>query len=129
EDVEDVAPRASPAARLTTPGPRLADDRTRLEPLAQRHVPGLPAAVEGDAEIVRYARVPAGADRAFVSSWIRRYEERWQDGSGAGFAITDHDGDVLGFAAIVPLDLPGREAELGYLVARSARRQDGAYNG
>ncbi len=111
----------SAASRLSTPDPELADDLIRLEPLEQRHVPGLTAAVEGDEEIVRYTRVPTGADRAFVSGWIRRYEERWQDGSGAGFAIVDHDGDVLGFAAIVQLDLPGREAELGYLVGRDAR--------
>jgi RimJ/RimL family protein N-acetyltransferase len=35
--------------------------------------------------------------------------------------VTDRDGAVLGFAAIVQIDLEAREGEIGYLVAPAAR--------
>jgi RimJ/RimL family protein N-acetyltransferase len=111
----------SAAPRLLKPAPPLADDLIRLEPLEQRHALPLLAAVEGDADIVRYTRVPPDPDEAFVRSWIRRYENGWDDGTSAGFAAVDEAGGLLGFASLVHLDLSAREAELGYLVSRQAR--------
>jgi RimJ/RimL family protein N-acetyltransferase len=74
-----------------------------------------------DPEVVRFTRVPAGADETFVRGWIGRYERGRQDGSRAGFAVRDHDGTFLGFAAIVELELDHREGEIGYMVAPVAR--------
>jgi RimJ/RimL family protein N-acetyltransferase len=65
--------------------------------------------------------VPSNPDETFVRGWIKRYEDGWRDASRAGFAATDHAGAVLGFAAIVQLDLEAREGEIGYLVAPAAR--------
>jgi RimJ/RimL family protein N-acetyltransferase len=88
--------------------------------LTQAHVPQL-LGLTGDPDVVRFTRVPAGADETFVRGWITRYEGGWDDGSRAGFAIRDGDGDFLGFAAMVELDLEHREAEIGYMVVPAAR--------
>ena len=111
----------SAGPQLAKPDPPLADEEIRLEPLEQRHAPELLAAIENDDDVARFTRVPANPDEAFVRSWIRRYENGWDDGSSAGFAIVGHEGAVLGFAAAVHLDLPAAEAELGYVLGRQAR--------
>ncbi|NUR75399.1 MAG: GNAT family N-acetyltransferase [Thermoleophilia bacterium] len=101
--------------------PSLADDQIRLEPLAQRDVEELLGVVD-DAEIVRFTRLPtSGVDSAWVSGWIGRYEAGWEDGSRAGFSIRDHDRRLLGFGALVDLDLDRGEGEIGYLVGPAAR--------
>jgi RimJ/RimL family protein N-acetyltransferase len=100
----------------------LADDRIRLEPLSQDDVPAL-GALTGDPEIERFTRVPTGADDAWLSGWIRRYEDGWEDGSRAGFSIRSQDDALLGFCALVELDLDHREGEIGYMVAPAARGQ------
>jgi RimJ/RimL family protein N-acetyltransferase len=105
---------------LTPPDPHLADDALFLEPLTLAHVPELLAMTE-DPDVVRFTRVPAGADETFVRGWIKRYEGGWDDGSRAGFAIRGRDNGWLGFAAIVDLDLEHREGEIGYMVAPAAR--------
>jgi len=106
--------------RLARPAPELADDEIRLEPLTQAHVLPMLAMAE-DPDVVRFTRVPAGADEAFVRGWIKRYEGGWDDGGRAGFAIRGRDGGFLGFAAVVDLDLEHREGEIGYMVAPAAR--------
>jgi RimJ/RimL family protein N-acetyltransferase len=89
-------------------------------PLTQAHVPAF-LTVAGDPDVVRFTRLPAGADETFVRGWLERYETAWADGSRAGFAIFGHDETFLGFAAIVELDLEHQEGEIGYLVAPAAR--------
>jgi RimJ/RimL family protein N-acetyltransferase len=105
---------------LQAPEPELADDAIRLEPLDQTHVPEMTGLVD-DPEIVRFTRVPSGADEAFVRGWIGRYERGWHDGSRAGFAVRGLDGAFLGFAAIIELDVEHHEGEIGYMVAPVAR--------
>jgi ribosomal-protein-alanine N-acetyltransferase len=106
--------------RLSAPDPPLADDLITLEPLTQAHVPAMLALVQ-DEQITRYTRVPDGADEAFVSSWIGRYERGWADSSRAGFAVVDRAGALLAFAAFVQLDRDAREGEIGYAVGAYAR--------
>jgi RimJ/RimL family protein N-acetyltransferase len=105
---------------LSAPEPALADEAIRLEPLTQTHMPEL-LAMTGDPDVVRFTRVPAGADESFARAWIARYESGWDDGSRAGFAIRARDGGFLGFAAIIDLDLEHREGEIGYMVIPAAR--------
>ena len=77
-----------------------------------------------DPDIVRFTRVPVGADETFVRGWIKRYEDGWVEGSRAAFAIHASDGGaLLGWAGLVELDLEARQAEIGYLVAPAARGQ------
>jgi RimJ/RimL family protein N-acetyltransferase len=106
--------------RLTPPDPELADDVIRLTPLTQSVHAEMLELIEDDG-VKRYTRVPAGADAAFVTGWIDRYERGWEDASRAGFAVQAHDGTFFGFAAAVSLDLDGKEAELGYAIAPAAR--------
>jgi RimJ/RimL family protein N-acetyltransferase len=77
--------------------------------------------VSGDEDVPRYTRVPADPDESFVRGWIRRYELGWEDGTSAGFAVVDHAGSLLGFAAVVRLDLEAAEGEIGYVVGKEAR--------
>jgi RimJ/RimL family protein N-acetyltransferase len=79
-------------------------------------------AMTADESVKRFTRIPLGADAAFVTSWIDRYENGWDDGSCAGFSIRDAKSDAcLGFAAIVSLDLEGAEGEIGYMTLPAAR--------
>jgi RimJ/RimL family protein N-acetyltransferase len=106
--------------KLHPPDPPLADDLVALEPLTQSHVPWM-LELAKDEKIVRFTRVPAGADEAFAKSWIGRYENGWTDGSCAGFAVLDRDRELLGFAAFVQLDREAGEGEIGYAIHPEAR--------
>jgi RimJ/RimL family protein N-acetyltransferase len=107
--------------RLALPDPALADDTIRLEPLSQADAADM-LALAHDPDFVRFTRVPAGADVAFVERWIGRYESGWADGSRAGFAIVDaQNAAFLGFAAVVALELDALQGEIGYGVAPQAR--------
>jgi RimJ/RimL family protein N-acetyltransferase len=78
-------------------------------------------ALTEDPDVVRFTRVPPGADETFVRGWIRLYEDGWRDGSRAGFAIRAPGGGFLGFAAFVDLNLDQQEGEIGYMVEPAAR--------
>jgi RimJ/RimL family protein N-acetyltransferase len=105
---------------LEPPDPPLADELIRLEPLSQAHARAFVPIVR-DPEIERFTYVPPEPDETFVRGWIRRYERSWETGERAGFAAVSPGADVLGFASIVQLDLAGREGEIGYAIAASAR--------
>jgi RimJ/RimL family protein N-acetyltransferase len=106
--------------RLSAPSPPLADDAIRLEPLDERYVPDFDRLL-ADPEVLRNTRVPSPPPPAFASDWVGRYEEGWQDGSRAGFAILSAEGVFLGFGGVVDLDLEARQGEIGYVVAAEAR--------
>jgi RimJ/RimL family protein N-acetyltransferase len=77
-----------------------------------------------DEAIKEFTLVPTSAGESFVRSWIRGYEDGWGSGTRAGFVVrTVGGGDFLGFASMFRLDLPAREAEIGYAVAPAARGQ------
>lgn len=107
--------------RLARPEPPLADDEVRLEPLRQADNADL-LALASDEAVEKFTHVPTGADAAFVTRWIGRYEQGWEDGSCAGFSVRDADASVfLAFAALVHLDLEARQGEIGYAVGPAAR--------
>ena len=96
-----------------------ADGTIRLEPLDETHLDGL-AELGRDAEVQRYTYVPSPWVEGFERTWLGRYDHA--DGSRAGFAVVDEaDGSFLGMAALVTLDLDGRQAEAGYIVSPEAR--------
>jgi ribosomal-protein-serine acetyltransferase len=111
----------SAGPRLTQPDPPLADDLIRLEPLAQRHALPLLDVIRDDEDVPRFTRIPDNPDEEFVRSWIRRYENGWDDGTCAAFAILSDAGELIGFAGLVYANLDAREAEIGYVVGRQAR--------
>ncbi len=74
-----------------------------------------------DAETVRFTRVPERRRSDFADRWIGRYAKGWAAGKRAGFAVLSREGEFLGMAGIVALDLAAREGEIGYIVAPAAR--------
>ena len=97
------------------------DGTIRLEPLGAQHLDGL-GALGHDFDVQRYTYVPSPWVEGFERTWLERYEQGYEDGTRAGFAIVDEaDGAFLGLAALVRIDREGCEAEAGYIVAPQAR--------
>ena len=95
------------------------DGTVRLEPLDPRHLDGL-AELGRDADVQRFTYVPTPWPEGYEHTWLGRYEQA--DGTRAGFAVVDEaSGEFLGMAALVRVDLEGRQAEAGYIVAPAAR--------
>ena len=95
------------------------DGTVRLEPLDSRHLDGL-AELGRDADVQRFTYVPRPWPEGYERIWLGRYDQA--DGTRAGFAVVDEaSGEFLGMAALVRVDLEGREAEAGYIVSPSAR--------
>jgi RimJ/RimL family protein N-acetyltransferase len=94
----------------------------RLEPLVEAHVPAVERMVD-DPDTLRFTRLPEPVPEGWVASWIERYVAGRRDGVRAGFAALDDDGALLGVALAPNIDREGAEAELGYIVAREARRR------
>jgi RimJ/RimL family protein N-acetyltransferase len=106
---------------LKAPDPPLADGVVRLDRMSRGDVPDLLELVQDEA-IKEFTLVPTAAGESFVRSWIRGYEDGWRSGTRAGFVVRAvESGAFLGFASMFRLDLPGREAEIGYAVAPAAR--------
>ena len=107
--------------------PELSDDAVLLEPLGRRHVEEFGWAVDGDPDIIRFTRVPTSPDAGFLDAWLGGYEDAWQEGTKAGFAIrASDDGALIGFAGIVVLDLAALEGEIGYALRPEGRGRGAA---
>ncbi len=105
---------------MRRPGP-ISDGVVELVPLAEEHLAGLEA-VGNDPLVQRFTRVPEPFGSAEAARWLGLYEQGWEDGSRAGFAILDlATGAFLGMIAFVVLRLESLEAEVGYIVAPEAR--------
>jgi RimJ/RimL family protein N-acetyltransferase len=75
-----------------------------------------------DDGVAPFTRVPDPVPDGFGTVWVDRYVQGWTTKENAGFAILDATtGEFVGFMALVALDLEGREAEAGYVVASPAR--------
>src|SRR5262245_35123602 len=93
--------------------------------MARRHEAGVEAMIEDD-DVRRNTRVPSEPPRGFAGTWIGRYEDGWQDGTRAGFAIESHDGEFLGLGMVVGIDSEGRQGEIGYVLTPAARGRGAA---
>lgn len=112
---------------LTRPEPPLVDEIVRLQPLDRTLAEEFAWVVAGDPDIRRFTYVPTSPKADFLDTWLGRYEDGWENGSCAGFAVRGaEDGALLGFAAIVRLDLEGGEGEIGYMLDRAARGRGAA---
>jgi RimJ/RimL family protein N-acetyltransferase len=95
------------------------DGTIRLEQLGPEHLDGL-AELGRDPEVQQFTYVPSPWIEGFERTWLERYDQ--PDGRRAGFAVVDDaDGEFLGMAALVTVDLEGRQAEAGYIVSPRAR--------
>jgi [ribosomal protein S5]-alanine N-acetyltransferase len=115
EEIQEV-PR-----RLSAPDPPLTDGVIRLDRMGRSDVRDLLDLVEDEA-IKEFTLVPTTGGEPFVRSWIRGYEDGWRNGTRAGFIVRGSaDGEFLGFASMFRLDVPAREAEIGYAVHPAVR--------
>lgn len=92
----------------------------RLVPLASEHLPGVQALM-GDPEVLRWTRIPEPTPPDFAETWFGRYEQGRRDGTQDAFAAVDEEGEFLGLALVPPIEREAQTAELGYIVAPSAR--------
>jgi RimJ/RimL family protein N-acetyltransferase len=92
----------------------------RLVPLTREHVPAVEPLVR-DPDIVYFTRIPDAAPAEFAREWVERYENGVREGTRAGFAVLDGDGELVGMALVPTIDREAQEAEIGYLVAPAAR--------
>jgi RimJ/RimL family protein N-acetyltransferase len=106
---------------LVRPAEPIGDGHIVLVPLAAGHLAGLEA-VGNDPLVQRFTRVPEPFGSQEAARWLGLYEQGWEDGSRAGFAILDPStGTFLGMIAFVVLRLESLEAEVGYIVAPEVR--------
>ena len=74
-----------------------------------------------DADVRRFTRVPDPTPDGWLETWFAGYEQGRADGSRENFAVLDEDGAFLGVAVAPEIDRATRTAELGYVLASSAR--------
>jgi len=92
----------------------------RLEPLGEQHLDDIALLLE-DEGVLRYTRVPNPVPAGWEREWLRLYEQGRRDGSREAFAVVDEDSSLLGLGLAFGIDREGRQLELGYVVAPSAR--------
>ena len=83
----------SPGDRPAAEAPTLIGKVVRLEPLAQRHVPGLVAASAGGAELYRWSPVPQ--DQARVRQYVEAAVAARDSGNAVPFAVVRAEDDAV----------------------------------
>lgn len=93
----------------------------RLVPFVPAHLSAM-AAMLDDPDVQRFTRIPVPPPPGFPELWMREYEEGRRTGTREVFAVVDtRDGGFLGVAVVPSIDAVARTAELGYVIAPSAR--------
>ena len=79
-------------------------------------------AVIEDPLVQRFTRVPTPPPADFAATWLERYEHGRREGTREVFAIEDAvDSTFLGLAVLPRIERESATAEIGYMVASSAR--------
>ena len=107
---------------IALPAPPLSDEEVLLRPWSLADVPAVTAACR-DPEIPRWTAVPHGYTDRDATEFIATREEDRAAGVGISFAVVDSDGELLGSIGLMNFDWPERKAEIGYWVAKEARRR------
>lgn len=89
-----------------------------LVPLARAHLPAVEALFD-DPDVLRFTRLPEPPP-GFAETWLGLYERGRRDGTREGFAVVE-EGEFLGLALAPRIERETRTAELGHIVAPSAR--------
>ena len=98
-----------------------------LELFSERHVPAVEAMLE-DPAVLRFTRSPEPVPVNFATTWLERYAAARAEGTREAFAIVE-DGEVLGLALAPTVNREESTAELGYMVAPTARGRGVATEG
>jgi len=103
--------------------PELADDEVRLRLPEMRDVDAITDACQ-DPDIPRFTRVPSPYGRHDAVEHVARAAANWRAGSDAVFIVADAGDDtLLGSIGLMRIDATRTVAEIGYWVAREARRR------
>jgi len=103
--------------------PSLADEVVRLRVPGTGDVDAITDACQ-DPEIPRYTRVPSPYTRADAEGFVALTAVTWRDGTSADFLVVDPSDDaLLGAVGLMRLDDERTVAEIGYWVAKPARRR------
>ena len=93
----------------------------RLEPFSRSHL-GVISELAADPDVQRFTRFPVPPPPDFAEIWWSRLEAGRSNHARESFAVIDEaDGRALGIAGAPKIDHEARTAELGYLIAPSAR--------
>ncbi|WP_045235033.1 GNAT family N-acetyltransferase [Deinococcus pimensis] len=101
----------------------LASDRLRLEPLEERHLPGLVEAAQ-DPELWRYLGALDLRDPARLTSWLELVRVERERGDGLAFVLVDVASNrVVGSSSLYEYSAQHRRVEIGRTwIVRSAWR-------
>jgi RimJ/RimL family protein N-acetyltransferase len=93
----------------------------RLVPVTAEHLPLLRSLV-ADPAVRRFTRLPVPTPPDFPERWLAGYVAGRKEGTRIGFAVVDEEtGEQLGMAVAPTIEPDAATAELGYVVAPSAR--------
>lgn len=99
----------------------IAAGRLQLRPYGRADVPRLVEACQ-DPETIRYTNLPSPYTTLDAEDMLVGLRRVWAEETGAHFGVFDAtDGDLLGDVALVRLDLPRGNAEIGFWTAPWAR--------
>ena len=107
---------------IPRPDPALSDDEIVLRPWAWDDVPALTAACQ-DPEIPRWTVVPSPYTEDHAREFILACETDRKAGRQLALAIVDHDDGLLGAIGLAGVDRRQLSGEIGYWIAREARRR------
>jgi RimJ/RimL family protein N-acetyltransferase len=109
-------------APLPLPDPPLTDATIALREKIEADVPALVAAVQ-DPLIPRYTRVPSPYGEREAADFIVEQRRRREAGTELSLLVVDAGSDALLGSVGVRVDRETARAEIGYWVAREARRR------
>jgi RimJ/RimL family protein N-acetyltransferase len=107
---------------IPLPDPPLADAEMLLRPWALGDVPALTAACQ-DPEISRWTVVPREYTELHATEFIATRETERAAGRELSFAVVDHTDTLQGAIGMANFDWADRRGEIGYWMAREARRR------
>lgn len=107
---------------IPLPDPQLADAEVLLRPWTLGDVPAVTAACQ-DPEISRWTAVPREYTELDATEFIATRETDRAAGREVSFAVVDHEDELLGAIGLSNFDWHDRKGEIGYWMAREARRR------
>jgi RimJ/RimL family protein N-acetyltransferase len=103
--------------------PSLGDEVLLLRVPEARDIDAITAACQ-DPDIPRFTRIPSPYHRSHAELWVVHAGSGWEAGTEAAFVIVDpRDDTLLGSVGLMRVDDDRNVAEIGYWVAKEARRR------
>ena len=103
--------------------PSLADPVLMLRVPEARDIDAITAACQ-DPDIPRFTRIPSPYNRSHAELWVGHAAGGWEAGTEAAFVVVDaRDDTLLGSVGLMRVDDDRNVAEIGYWVAKDARRR------